>query len=93
MTETIELSDLELKVLDCINETMNRKYLRKELSLTVSWMNRIFKKLKQNWLTKIHWYWWTFYERSYEWEVDYRTEVWRYTVITDKWLDLLLKLK
>lgn len=94
MNNTIELSDLELKVLKELKDTFRRDYIRKKLWLTYKWINRIMSKLKEKWLTKIQWFWgsWctcTIWEWNPYCECDWNPFVWRFTCLTEKWLNLL----
>lgn len=100
MTNKIEheLSELEIKVLKLVKQTMRRKYIISELALTYRWAQRIFKKLKELGYTRIQGFWWSwctckFNESKNHCDCDGSPEVWRHTVVSEKWNEFLLNIK
>ena len=87
----MELSDLEIKVLQLVSKN-SRPMIKLKLWLTQRWMARIFKKLKELWYTVIFWQWWTYSDWDYEYP-EYFTGVSRHTVVSEKWLELIKKIK
>lgn len=75
---------LEIQVLQQVRDSVKRNIIREDLGLTYRETARIFKKFKELWLTEIHWYWW-----SWEDYWDTYSFVWRHTIISDLWKDLL----
>lgn len=88
------LSDLECQVLQKIKTWMKKNFIILDLSITQSWINKIFKKFKKLWFTKIKWYGWSWCncilsENQNHCDCEWSPYVWRFTSISEKWEDYL----
>ena len=84
------MKEIDYKVLNLISEKVKKEYIRKDLNLKHKEINNIYKKLKELELIKIKGVGWIILDWYAD---DYKSYVWRFMTLTEKWYNLLTKNK